>query len=235
MPNITLSFTGGKDSVLALHMLSALPAHHISLLITFAPANAKPFLSHPIPLIQTIADALDIPHRIITIHGPDYLGAYVKEFETLKNEGFDAVATGDIEDVCNDFVGRAAKAANFPLLRPLWQIPRPTLLNHLFTTHRLTFITTCVNTSKIPSEFAGSHMIGRTMTHEFLSKTLPAALPEIDACGENGEFHTMVLDAPLFKKRVVIDAGQGKADESGDYMFWAVDAFHAESKVIETK
>ncbi|KAJ3151643.1 hypothetical protein HDU86_006062 [Geranomyces michiganensis] len=225
---VTLSFTGGKDSVLAFHVLSA-EGNSVEALVTFAPAGSTaPFLSHPLPLIAKIAEALDVSHRVLLV-APDYFEAYVQHFESLKAEGFEAVATGDIEDVCSDFVGRAAAAASLPLLRPLWQVPRPILLKQLFGTYPLHFITTCVNINKIPPDIARK-MLGVPLTRKFIDDTLTAALPNVDACGENGEFHTMVLDAPLYKKRIVIDEGKGILDDPRGYMFFDIGDFHLVDK-----
>ncbi|KAJ3146794.1 hypothetical protein HDU89_006049 [Geranomyces variabilis] len=225
---VALSFTGGKDSVLAFHVLAA-ENKTVEALVTFAPAGrTAPFLSHPLPLVAKIAEALDVTHRVLLV-APDYFTAYVEHFRSLKAEGFEAIATGDIEEVCSDFVVRAAAAASLPLLRPLWQVPRPTLLTQLFETYPLNFITTCVNTAKIPPEVARK-MLGVPLTRAFITETLTAALPNVDACGENGEFHTMVLDAPLYRKRIVIEEGKGISEDPRGYMFFDIGDFYLTEK-----
>ncbi|KAJ3178584.1 hypothetical protein HDU87_003407 [Geranomyces variabilis] len=214
--------------LLYVHVLAA-ENKTVEALVTFAPAGSTaPFLSHPLPLIAKIAEALDVSHRVLLV-APDFFAAYVEHFRALKAEGFEAIATGDIEDVCSDFVGRAAVAASLPLLRPLWQVPRPTLLTQLFESYPLLFITTCVNTAKIPPDVARK-MLGVPLTRAFITDMLTAALPNVDACGEGGEFHTMVLDAPLYKKRVVVEEGKGISDDPRGYMFFDIGDFYLEDK-----
>ena len=58
---------------------------------------------------------------------------------------------------------------------------------------------TCVDPSKLPSEFAGA-----AFDRELL-RTLP---PEVDPCGENGEFHTFVWDGPGFLNPLAVSVGE---------------------------
>lgn len=100
---VVVSFTGGKDCTLTIHELSSNPDFTVGLLVTFAPSEPK-FLSHPLRFIKAIANALDIPHRVLSISGPDYHQSYVQRFVELREEGFEGIANGDIEEVCGDFI-----------------------------------------------------------------------------------------------------------------------------------
>ncbi|KAI9088787.1 hypothetical protein DFS34DRAFT_698449 [Phlyctochytrium arcticum] len=215
---VALSYTGGKDCSLALQILSRDKSVEVARLITFKPRSAKPFFSHPLPLIQLRAQGLDIPHQVLTVDGPDFLGSYVSQLRSLKEEGFDQLATGDIEDVCSDFMSRAAEQAQITLARPLWQVPRPQLLSSLLETYNLSIIISCVNMDLVPEQSA-RQLVGKVLTRELLEKILQEeGWEKVDACGEFGEYHTMCVDSPLHKYRV--DLGQGTIQQEGSFLYW---------------
>jgi len=179
---VAISFTGGKDSCLALTIaqLCAKAAEvpdvvqqalgdHVhdlqgvqpAMLVTFAPAGGGAFKAHPMELIKAQADALQLPHHVISIHGPDYLASYAEAMRGLASDhGIQALVTGDILDVCNDFMGRASQASGLPLIRPLWGMPRRALLQCLWALG-IRPLVSCVNTAKFGGAGADAPACGR--------------------------------------------------------------------------
>ncbi|KAL6764628.1 hypothetical protein V8C86DRAFT_2473620 [Haematococcus lacustris] len=161
---VAVSFTGGKDSTLVVTLLQllhrrskAIPlsltqrlapfAHGVpTLLVTFAPGGrSASFRAHPLPLITAQAQALGLPHVVVDIQGPNYLTSYSEALTHLaKQHDIQAFATGDILDVCSNFMGRATAAAGLPLWTPLWGMPRPQLLAAVWEVG-LQPIISCVN------------------------------------------------------------------------------------------
>ncbi|KAJ3030157.1 UNVERIFIED_CONTAM: hypothetical protein HDU68_009931 [Siphonaria sp. JEL0065] len=228
--NVHISFTGGKDSVLVLHLIkNTMPATEIKHLITFSPITNKPFLAHPISFIKKQAEALHLPHMVHYIEGPDYLQAYRSHFTRFYAEdGIDALATGDIEDVCQGFTGNAAEPTGLRMLSPLFQMPRSELLR-LFEEYQLKPMITLVSLAHIPLDVA-IQLIGQFLDQKTISilethnvrvacgdlkqREVGGELNkhhlEVDLCGENGEFHTMCMDGSAFESRICIVDKEGK-------------------------
>mmetsp|Transcript_7242 Transcript_7242/g.19413 ORF Transcript_7242/g.19413 Transcript_7242/m.19413 type:complete len:361 (-) Transcript_7242:274-1356(-) len=178
---VVLSFTGGKDSVLALSLLQLLSQKRhdkvnllpeavkaslsqsgtnfeVVSLVTFAPAGSgvTSFKAHPFSIIQKQAQALGMPHSVVEIEGPDYHGAYVRAMRQLcVHEGEETwgLATGDILDVCSGFMEKAAAGAGVPLIRPLWGISGKDLLQSLWALDIVPMIS-CINKSKFAAPAA---------------------------------------------------------------------------------
>ncbi|KAJ1568097.1 hypothetical protein HK405_003653 [Cladochytrium tenue] len=223
-PKVFLSFTGGKDSTLALHLLHE--SCDIAALVTFSPRD-KPFLAHPLALIRRQAAALGIPHRVCYIDHPTtsnsdthssddcvapvespFVLAYRSWFtEFVAKEQVDAVATGDIEDVCSGFLGRAAGGSGLVILAPIWRRPRPEILE-LIAEHRIQALITCVSL-RLLDEGLARKLCGRVLDNDAVALLRSSTTTDgsaIDECGENGEFHTMCLDGRLFSCPVALPA-----------------------------
>ena len=81
---------------------------------------------------------------------------------------------------------------------PLWERPTPELARAMIASGLEAHIAT-VDMKKLPSEFAG-----RKFDASLLAD-LPAG---VDACGENGEFHTCVVAGPMFSRRIAVTPGE---------------------------
>jgi diphthamide synthase (EF-2-diphthine--ammonia ligase) len=113
-------------------------------------------------------------------------------------EGITAVAFGDLflQDI-REYRQRQLQATELEPLFPLWQIPTADLALDMIAAGVKAKIT-CVDPSKLAKSFAGRDF------NQSLLETLP---PGIDPCGENGEFHTFVHDAPVFSRPVPVLSG----------------------------
>ncbi|KAL0093232.1 hypothetical protein F4703DRAFT_1261536 [Phycomyces blakesleeanus] len=215
-----VSFTGGKDSMLALHRIKD-SGSTVAVLVTFCPPSGTPFRAHPLTVIKQQAEALGIPHVVCTVDGPDYLASYRSEIVRIGKEfSVDALVTGDIMPVCSDFMERAVQTTGVSLVRPLWMVPRDELLADMWA-RNFNIIISCVNSTKLglsDEECAGC--IGKQFTKEWLKK-LCSKNAKVDAAGELGEFHTMVLDSPLFRYKVEVE---GTCGQDSSYLFLQIDS-----------
>jgi uncharacterized protein (TIGR00290 family) len=116
-----------------------------------------------------------------------------------KRRGVDGVAFGDLflRDIRSY---REAKLAQIGMrgVFPLWGRDTHKLARK-FVEDGFRAVVCCVDPRKLPGEFCG-----RDFDVEFL-ESLPAS---VDPCGENGEFHTFVHEAPIFKKKIPIEKGR---------------------------
>jgi diphthamide synthase (EF-2-diphthine--ammonia ligase) len=113
-------------------------------------------------------------------------------------EGITAIAFGDLflQDV-RDYRARQLQGSGLQPLFPLWQIPTDQLARDMIAAGVRAKIT-CVDPSKLAKSFAGQEY------DMPLLESLPAG---VDPCGENGEFHTFVYDAPVFSRAIEVRMG----------------------------
>ncbi|CAG8757383.1 20883_t:CDS:2 [Dentiscutata erythropus] len=218
-------FPGGKDCTLTLHLLSAQPEkYNIVSLITFTPVTTKPFLAHPQHLIKLQSLALALPHQFLSVTPP-----YVESYRSLIIScNTDVLATGDILDVCNRFMDRVVEGTDVELVRPLWERERTELIEEIF---KLEFevLISCVNLEKVEEEVARK-LVGNILTRDLYENVI--LKQDVDGCGEMGEYHSMVLNAPLFKKRIVIKKGKQTISEDGKFLFFEIQECEAVDKIV---
>jgi diphthamide synthase (EF-2-diphthine--ammonia ligase) len=109
------------------------------------------------------------------------------------------MAFGDLflQDI-RDYRVRQLQGTGLEPLFPLWQMPTRDLARDMIAAGVKAKIT-CLDPSKLAKSFAG---------HDFNPPFLDALPPGIDPCGENGEFHTFVHDAPVFSRPVPVFSGE---------------------------
>lgn len=194
------SWSGGKDSCLALHracMAGAKPA----CLLTIISEDGIRSRSHGLrrDVIAAQAAALGIPLLTRCASWAEYEAAFIDALHAIRKQGVAAGVFGDIdfpphleweEKVC-------AKADIIPYL-PLWEGARLALLNEFITLGYKALIVR-VNEHKLNRKFLG-RIIDREVVGEF-QKT------GIDPCGENGEYHTVVVDGPIFSEPLPVTTG----------------------------
>ncbi|CAJ0845265.1 15712_t:CDS:2 [Entrophospora sp. SA101] len=251
---VCISFTGGKDSTLTLHLLSLQPNYNITSLITFAPSKTNSstprFLSHPQDLIQLQSQCLSIPHKFIEISAP-FLESYRKQISLLN---VDYLATGDILDVCDGFMEKAVKETGVELLRPLWCKDRKEILEKIFELN-FEILVTCVNLEKLRKsivtlkisnninnidddvEKIGGMLVGKVLNRDLYQTVLKKFSDEygMDECGEYGDFHTMTLDAPLFKKHIIIKNAHKKLSDCGNFLYYLIEDCEIVDKIFKDK
>jgi diphthine-ammonia ligase len=194
-------WTGGKDSCLALYE-ATLQGYRVERLITFVPTQGQ-FRAHPLEVMQLQAQALGLPHHTLEIREP-YKAAYQEAIATLRERwAIGTLVTGDMAEVDGhpNWIAECCAGSETNVLTPLWGSDRMELLNR-FVSHGFKAVFSCVKTAWLSPEW-----VGRALDAEAMAELSTLAEDSgLDICGEQGEYHTLVLDGPLFQKRIRFDA-----------------------------
>jgi len=193
-------WTGGKDSCLALHR-AVNQGVSITCLATFVPTDGHDFKAHPRQLIEKQARALELPHFFLDVKEP-YEEGYAEGLTFLRDRGrVGAVVTGDIDIVAGhpNWIVERCTGLNIEVIRPLWKESRISLMKELLS-RRIEAKITWINHPEIPQSWKG-RIIDEQLLDELVALSERAG---IDLCGENGEYHTMVVRAPMFRTETPI-------------------------------
>ena len=186
-----ISWSGGKDCCLALHRAQAAGLEVRALLAMFDETSERT-RSHAIsrPLMQAQADALGLDLVAPSASWADYEEVFVRTLRDLRGAGVTDVVFGDIDLASHrEWEEKVCAAAGVTPHLPLWLAPRPALAEEILALgYRALVICT-------DDRWLNASYCGRLYDRAFLID-LPAG---VDACGENGEFHTFVFDGPLFR------------------------------------
>ncbi|RAS78992.1 diphthine--ammonia ligase [Priestia endophytica] len=191
------SFSGGKDSVLALY--KAVKVGEAIGLIVMLEEEGKRSRSHGMPpaLIRAQAKAIGLPVYTAAASWTDYEKVFMRLLEKAKNQGAEVLVTGDLDmPAYGCWHEKVTKNAGLKLGMPLWEMNHRKAVEEFINLGFVTIIVT-VNLSLGMQE----DDLGRTLTHEYV-KELEAR--GIDPCGEGGEFHTTVIDGPIFKHPISV-------------------------------
>jgi uncharacterized protein (TIGR00290 family) len=185
------SWSGGKDSMLALHRALA-GGFDVKSLLVMMDASGKHSHSHAISpdLLEAQSTSLGIPLTMARASWEDYENTFITCLKTLAHQDITHGIFGDIDlQPHRDWEEKVCAQASIQAYLPLWGKSRYHLTKE-FMSLGYKAIVTCVNGNFLDASFTG-----RPFNAQFL-KDLP---PNVDACGENGEFHTFVTAGPRFK------------------------------------
>lgn len=200
-----VSWSGGKDSALALEAARRDPGLHVAGLITTVTAGYDRISMHGVrrELLLDQARAVGLPVTEVEIPPacPDaeYQRRMCAALEAAVREGIEVIVFGDLflADVRAYREALVAEAGLEPAF-PLWGRDTGAVAHDLIARgYRTTLV--CVDPRQVPASLCG---------REYDASLLDALGPDADPCGERGEFHTFVHDAPIFTRPVRVEAGE---------------------------
>ncbi|MEO0424950.1 MAG: ATP-binding protein [Pseudomonadota bacterium] len=202
---VLLSWSSGKDSAWCLHHLRTRHDVEVVGLLTTIDRPANRVAMHAVrrELLQRQAEAVGLPLLTVDLPWP----CPNVEYERLMGEALakastryevDTVAFGDLylEDI-RDYREQQLSRLGVATLFPLWRQPTASLARQMVA-GGLRAVITCVDSKRCPSDLAG---------REFDQALLEALPPDVDPCGENGEFHTFAFDSPEFASPIGVEVG----------------------------
>jgi len=200
-----MNWSGGKDSALALQQVLEGGEFDVSHLITSVNSHWQRVSMHGVrrDLLRRQADAIGID--LIEILLPEMPSMEVYEAELnqtldrLVDNGVTHSIFGDIflEDL-REYREKQLERKGLSGIFPLWKVSTADLIQE-FLDLGSKAITVCVDGNKLDKSFCG-----RVIDRSFIND-LPK---EVDVCGENGEFHTFVFQAPYFSKQINFTIGE---------------------------
>lgn len=191
------SWSGGKDSCLALYR-SIKDGGNPKTLLTLMIENGERSRSHGLPqnVIQAQAESLNINSIVCPTSWDDYEQTFITTISKLKQQNIEHGVFGDIDLQPHlDWVERVCSSVEVKAHEPLWQSARRDLLEEFL---KLGFQATIV---AIKQSELNDSFLGRVLDWQVISDLESAG---VDASGEEGEYHTVVTDGPIFSKAVAI-------------------------------
>ena len=188
-----MNWSGGKDSALALYHALRDPTLHVTDLLTSVSAHHGRVAMHGVrvALLEAQARRIGLPLTQLQLPETPDMATY----EQLMHAALAPLrARGVLRSVFGDI---HLAALGLEAVFPLWQRPNAELLaEYLALGFRA--IVVCVNEQHLDRSFCG-----RELNEAFL-RDLP---PGVDSCGENGEYHSFVYDAPYFSRPLAVQRG----------------------------
>lgn len=201
MEKIACSWSGGKDSCFALMQMIE-QGSVLAGLVNMMNENGIISRSHGIPLsiLQQQADAMNTPLTAIPTSWQDYEMNFTRTIQNIKNvSGVSTMVFGDIDlQAHRDWEEKVCATAGLTACLPLWKKDRRQLVYEMLNAGIETMIVSC-------NTVLGEGFLGKIINESLISELESKG---VDVCGENGEFHTLVINCPLFRNRIDLPAYQ---------------------------
>ena len=195
--NTICSWSGGKDSCFAL--MQAIKQGYVpKVLLNVLNEAGEISRSHGIPakILRAQGKAANVPVHLISSSWQQYESKFVEALLSLKDQyNLSEAVFGDIDlQAHRDWEEMVCTKAGIKAVLPLWKLDRRILVNEMLASGIETVIVSC-------NEVMGEQFLGKTLTSGLVDELENLG---VDPCGENGEFHTLVVNCPLFAKRLKV-------------------------------
>jgi uncharacterized protein (TIGR00290 family) len=205
MKRALLSWSSGKDSAWSLHLLRQQNEYEIVGLLTTFNREANRVAMHAVrrSLVEAQAKAAGIPLWDVDLPWPcsnaDYESIMSETCKSAVQAGIECIAFGDLflTDI-RAYREKQLENSGLQPIFPVWGMPTRELARSMIKSGVRAKLT-CVDPKRLAPEF-----VGRDFDEQLLSD-LP---PDVDPCGENGEFHTFVHAGPMFRHDLFVEVGE---------------------------
>ena len=229
---VVMNWSSGKDAALAYHLLTQDDRYKVTHLLTTLSSEHERVFMHGVRehLLDIQAARMSLPLLKVKLPAsPDdniYKQAMLQTMTGLKQQGVSTAAYGDIflEDL-KVYREQQLVQVGMEGLFPLWKKDTRELV-HAVENAGIEAIIVCVN-----EKYLGKEFLGKKINAEFF-KNLPG---NVDPCGENGEFHTFVYNAPFFSAPIPIVTGEvvHRTYTSSEDSKWDTGFYFLDVNVIE--
>jgi uncharacterized protein (TIGR00290 family) len=200
-----ISWSSGKDCAFALHHVRQNGGLDVVGALTTVTETFGRVSIHGVrdEILRAQLEAAGLPSRIVPIPYPCpnevYEARMAEAVASAKRDGITHIVFGDLflEDIRAYRIEKMKGTGITPVF-PLWRKPTAQLARDMIASGLEAYVVT-VDLAKLPASFVGRRF----------DELLLADLPEsVDPCGENGEFHTCVVDGPMFSHPLRVMAGE---------------------------
>jgi len=192
------SWSSGKDSCLALYraMRSGIKIRYLMNFISREYQRVA-FHGAPAELVDFQSQALGIPLLQRETTKDNYEAVFRKTLSELKEKNIHQLVRGDIFLLdLKDWVETVCSSEGIGVISPIWGAQGESLLRE-FVSLGFKAVLTSAQAEKLDKNW-----VGRLIDEKFIEDL--KRIPNVDLCGENGEFHSFVYDGPIFNKRIDI-------------------------------
>ncbi len=216
--NIACVISGGKDGFFAYNELNKLESYNVKTFLNlYVNKNEVSFHQYRKQLVAMQAKAIGIPliqKEVARQYENQELfkSQLTQIILNLKDSGIEGVCFGYIlAGDCQDLLLRQiCKEVGIKLILPNYKKKSSLVLEGIVNSG-IKSIVTSVDPKKLPDIW-----LGREINEEFILKI--GKIKEVDPCGDAGEYHSFVLDAPFFLKRLKLKRGGMKIFETKTFL-----------------
>ncbi|MCR6516173.1 diphthine--ammonia ligase [Clostridium sp. LY3-2] len=212
--NFIASYSGGKDSTLALY--KAMKKGTAVGIVVMMEEEGDRSRAHSLfkDILKAQAKAIGVPLYTGSANFKNYEKVFVEILKNAKDKGAEVLVTGDIdlpeEDCWHE---RVTNSIGLKLGVPLWKRDHKEVVKEFISLGFKTKVITIDTTQGMKEED-----LGRILTFDYMKELEERG---IDSCGENGEFHTVTIGGPIFKEDIKVEDGEITSD--GRYMYLKIE------------
>lgn len=212
--NFIASYSGGKDSTLALY--KAMKKGTAVGIVVMMEEEGDRSRAHSLfkDILKAQAKAIGVPLYTGSANFKNYEKVFVEILKNAKDKGAEVLVTGDIdlpeEDCWHE---RVTDSIGLKLGVPLWKRDHKEVVKEFISLGFKTKVITIDTTQGMKEED-----LGRILTFDYMKELEERG---IDSCGESGEFHTVTIGGPIFKEDIKVEDGEITSD--GRYMYLKVE------------
>lgn len=205
------SWSGGKDSSLALYK-EIERGGAAELLFSIFREDGQQSRAHGLrrEIIKMQSESLGIPFKIVKSDWGSYRDVFLKFLKQARLQNLDCGVFGDIDLVAHrDWIEGLTLESGIVPHFPLWGMGREEVVRDFIEKGFHAVIVSC------RKDILDSSFLGRKLDRDILEEFRDRG---VDLAGENGEYHTLVLDGPIFRKKLEVKLGNITEDERHNYV-----------------
>ncbi len=206
------SWSGGKESALACYR-AIKKGFEVSHLLNMTDEKSERSRSHGLSdeVLSAQSDAIGIPIVQRAVTWDTYEQGFKDAIKALKDEGVEGVVFGDIDvQEHRDWTERICKETGVSCIQPLWKEDRKGIMEDFLSAGFEAIIV------RAREDFFDKKWLGHRIDQHSITNFEELG---VDVCGELGEYHTLVVDGPIFKKRIEVSDSKTITKDG----FWSLD------------